>query len=530
MKAWSSTTTGSSADESGTMGAYEMRGLSAANSEQEANRLAVPNVAHGSSSTLSLPQGGSNGNWATSTVTLLGSAASNSFSGSAQGETLQIEPYSVPQISAHRRLFAQVRYLIFSAYRCLFFAVFVLNLVTLGAIVLKSGSLAAFTPAVLATVASANLLLAVLIRQDYVLNTLYSIMQLVPHSTPLWIRWQLAKIYECGGIHSASATAGTFWFIGLTVSVSSDLRRLLFGSLAFVLLTYFIIALLCLIVVFALPYLRAVVHNSFEYTHRFASWLTIALFWVELALIAQQIHSQTGVSQGMALLLLPPTWFTAIITVHTVLPWLRLRRLIFTSEFLSRHALRLNTEHEWAPISGIAIARSPLGEWHQFALFPGRDGGSSMIISRSGDWTSSTITGPRPRYWVKGIPKTGFLAMAYLFRRVVIVTTGSGIGPALSFMLGPVKDTNFRVLWSARDPMKTYGDEINRLVREKDPEAVVFDTAMSGRPDMVGLTWKAYKDFGAEAVFVISNPTVTKKVVFEMEARGVPAFGPIFDS
>jgi hypothetical protein len=34
----------------------------------------------------------------------------------------------------------------------------------------------------------------------------------------------------------------------------------------------------------------------------------------------------------------------------------------------------------------------------------------------------------------------------------------------------------------------------------------------------------------AEAVVVISNQRVTKKVVYGLEARGMPAYGAIFDS
>jgi len=33
-----------------------------------------------------------------------------------------------------------------------------------------------------------------------------------------------------------------------------------------------------------------------------------------------------------------------------------------------------------------------------------------------------------------------------------------------------------------------------------------------------------------EAAVVISNPTVTKRVVYGLETRGIPAFGAIFDS
>ena len=39
-----------------------------------------------------------------------------------------------------------------------------------------------------------------------------------------------------------------------------------------------------------------------------------------------------------------------------------------------------------------------------------------------------------------------------------------------------------------------------------------------------------YEDFGAEAVFVVSNKPTTLQLVADLERRGIPAFGPIWDS
>jgi len=38
------------------------------------------------------------------------------------------------------------------------------------------------------------------------------------------------------------------------------------------------------------------------------------------------------------------------------------------------------------------------------------------------------------------------------------------------------------------------------------------------------------KEFDAEAVGVISNPTLTQKLVYGLTSRGIPAYGAIFDS
>jgi len=90
--------------------------------------------------------------------------------------------------------------------------------------------------------------------------------------------------------------------------------------------------------------------------------------------------------------------------------------------------------------------------------------------------------------------------------------------------------TKCRVLWSAPEPRQTFGDEICDAVLKVDEKAVVIDTHREGRKDLVKLAWALYESERAEAVFVVSNKAVTKWIVYELESRGVPAFGPIWDS
>jgi hypothetical protein len=80
---------------------------------------------------------------------------------------------------------------------------------------------------------------------------------------------------------------------------------------------------------------------------------------------------------------------------------------------------------------------------------------------------------------------------------------------------------------------------------ETDPQAVIIDTKKDGRPDLVSIAYRVWEgsrrgDVGngrpakvsgpCEAVVIISNQKVTKKVVYGLESRGVPAYGAIFDS
>ena len=62
------------------------------------------------------------------------------------------------------------------------------------------------------------------------------------------------------------------------------------------------------------------------------------------------------------------------------------------------------------------------------------------------------------------------------------------------------------------------------------PENTTLDTRKQGKPDMVALSYKLYKEFNAEAVCIISNQKLTQKVVYGMTSRGIPAFGAIWDS
>ncbi len=150
-------------------------------------------------------------------------------------------------------------------------------------------------------------------------------------------------------------------------------------------------------------------------------------------------------------------------------------------------------------------------------------------MSDGGDWTRRTINSPGKYYYTRGTPTVGVLCMAQIFRKVVIVTTGSGIGPCLGTMTR-IASTSCRVLWTAPSPQQTFGDDIYNTVLEVDSEAVILDTWRDGRPDLVQLAYELYIDSGAEAIFCVSNRNLTRTLVYEMECRGVPAYGPIWDS
>lgn len=171
-------------------------------------------------------------------------------------------------------------------------------------------------------------------------------------------------------------------------------------------------------------------------------------------------------------------------------------------------------------------------EWHAFATIAQPDEkGFSLVVSNAGDWTKRKIKTAPTKLWVKGVPACGVLCISTLFRSMVLVATGSGIGPCLPILLAAKKTgINLRYFWSTPHPEETFGKEILDAVLAADPRALIHNTKTMGRPDMLGITWRLLMESGAEAVAIISNKRLTQKVVYGMETRGVPACGAIFDS
>lgn len=445
---------------------------------------------------------------------------------------LGLKKPALPPKRQHKYL-RHARHTFINVYRRLFSVVFIFNMIGLGVLISRNENWTRSPPlSDFATAASANIMVALLIRQDYVVNACFKMTWLIPLSAPLRLRRILAKVYEYGGVHSGAAFSSVIWFSLLTGFLT---QQFVIGTLrdpAIMTFTYILLCLLLTLVITAYPRFRYSSHNTFENVHRWGGWFSLALFWAELVLFA---HSQTSPSSprlGINLIKLPAFYFLLISSLHAIYPWLRFHKLPVEPEYLSNHAIRLHFKEPVPLFVGLRISHSPLKEWHSFACIPSRDGGESggsVLISDAGDWTRDTISNPRPYYYIKGVPITGVLCMARIFRRIVIVTTGSGIGPCLGVMQD-IPQTYCRVIWSTPNPLATYGEGIVKAVKDVDPRALIWDTRKEGRPDLVRMAYEMYIAEAAEAVFVISNPKLTRKVVYGMESRGVPAFGPVWDS
>ncbi|KAK4170733.1 putative Nonribosomal peptide synthetase [Triangularia setosa] len=423
-----------------------------------------------------------------------------------------------------------------SAYRKLFGVIFIANAVAFVLVLWQSRESSYQLPlGNLATAVSANLLASVLLRQDYVVNVLFWLATRMPTSAPLSIRRHLARVYHYGGVHSGASVAASLWWVVFTVSASIRFAPASPTQppqrIGVLVVTYLIFFLLLAILIMAYPSVRAKLHDQFEWTHRFAGWTALALVWAHLIIVTAALPNTqpltTALSQTPALYLL------ALTTLSIAAPWLRLRRVKVAVEPLSRHAVRLHfdfkTPRQCSSL-GVRITDRPLVEWHAFAAIPEPYGkpGLSLLVSRAGDWTERIIENPPTHLWTRGEPTSGVLAIAPLFKRIVLVATGSGIGPCLPVIME--RKVPCRILWSTKNPLKTYGQGIIDEVKRCDETAVVWDTDNMGRPDLIQLAWELYQESGAECVCIISNAKTTKKVVYQLEARGIPAFGPIWDS
>ncbi|MCF5142739.1 hypothetical protein GIW41_25725 [Pseudomonas sp. PA-6-1D] len=408
---------------------------------------------------------------------------------------------------------------VFSYYNRLVALVLLVNAV----FVLLAVDFAAITVERLSDMVLINLSLAILIRQHYLINALFWLATRVPVTWPLRVRRSAAKVYHFGGLHSGAALAATAWFIAMVgVQVARYLRQPDSVSSAWLWLTGVLLGLLLLMVSMAQPWIRSRFHNGFERVHRFAGWSALLLFWA-LTLLASSETSTSLLHSGSF-------WMLVLLTLSIALPWLRLRKVAVEHTRPSGHAVITRFKHT-TPFAGssTAISRNPLLEWHSFANIPAPEAaGFRLIISRAGDWTGRFIEDLPSHVWVKGITTAGVANVETLFKSVVYIATGSGIGPVMPHLLAA--QVPIQLIWSTRSPRKTYGDELVDEILRAQPGALIWDTDERGKPDLVQLAYGAVQTFGAEAVICIANQALTERVVHEMEARGIPAYGAIWDS
>ena len=325
-------------------------------------------------------------------------------------------------------------------YRRLMAAVVLVNLAVLvqqvrtGALQLADGS--ALTT--LSTLTLVNLTLAVLVRNQAFLNALYGLAGRGSRSWPLWIRWSVSKVHHVGGLHVGCAVVGTASLAAFTgVAILTAVRYPGSVTSLTLALCLVLVGLLLAVTVGATSLVRTRAHNVFEQTHRWCGWTAIAVFWTLTVHLALDGRGTTNPIVAIATDW--HVWVLAVLTASVAWPWLRLARVPVTVVRPSAHAVIVHLDYGVRPryASGVGISLSALGEWHAFATVttPGQPG-YRLLISRAGDWTGRFIDDPPSHVWVRGIPVVAPMAkVASMYRRVVYLVTGSGIGPCLGQIL-----------------------------------------------------------------------------------------------
>lgn len=379
---------------------------------------------------------------------------------------------------------------------------------------------------------SINLAVSIVIREEHIVNALYLLFSSAPKTSPLWLRRRMGKIYHLGGLHSGCGVAGTLWFIFLSIEktialfseTSIDAER----QLRMVVI-YLLDCLLVSMLVMAYPTIRAKLHNAFEIVHRLAGWTSLALLWC-LVVLDGVIATSPGESTAHAVFSSVNVWLVFISTCSVISTWLNCRKIAVKSERLSSHALRIHFDYASPqPGTTIRLSSRPLLEWHAFATINDpKEPGFSVVVSNAGDWTKRAVNSPPRELWVRRTPTCGVLRVAPMFRSVLLVATGSGIAPCLPVILA--NQTQIHLFWSTRDPFETYGPDIAAVIQGMGKRAHIHNTSTMGRPNTLPIITDMYRYTGSEAVFVISNPKLTIDLVLDLEALGIPAFGPIWDS
>ncbi|KAI7280112.1 hypothetical protein KC343_g2035 [Hortaea werneckii] len=444
--------------------------------------------------------------------------------------------YTMPEIQG-QKLWGTLRFKYLSTYRMLMATVFALNLaaalICFNRATSRNHRVARRDIAITAT--SANLTANVLMRQEHFINALFHIACGLPASTPLQLRRQVAKLaYSQGGIHAACGISALAWYIYYIVQQTFHSHGKRSDTVAYSAISALVIGLLAVVITTSIAGFRRRFHDHWELSHRFGGWSAICLFWAQIIISAVSSARKASRPAGSVLVSTPSFWMLIVITVCLIYPWLWLRRLPVKAQRRSTHAIELRLHNRnVASCASLSMSISPVTETHNFVAIPHApedpERGYSVIVSNAGDWTRDFINSPPTHVWHRGAPVIGMMRIAACFRPVLVIATGSGIGPCLSF-LNCHRGHPAHVLWSARSPEDVYGGEILSNVLEADRGALIIDTKETGRFELTEVAWAKMQQTKAEAAVIISNAKVTRDVVFGMEARGIIAFGAIFDS
>ncbi|KAL5731921.1 hypothetical protein ACHQM5_004601 [Ranunculus cassubicifolius] len=377
-----------------------------------------------------------------------------------------------------------------------------------------------------------NILALTLCRSEALLRIIFwlAVKVLGRSWVPLSLKTATTSFLQClGGVHSGCGVSSVIWLVYSLVLTLKDRDN---TSTAIIAVASTILALLCLSCLAAFPLVRHLHHNVFERSHRFAGWTALLLVWafIFLTLSYDPITKSYDNLRLSKLIKEQEFWLTFAITIVIILPWLTVRRVPVMVSAQSGHASII--KFEGGVKAGILgrISPSPLSEWHAFGIISDGKNEHMMLAGAVGDFTKSLVSKPPSHLWVRQVHFAGLPYLINMYDRVLLVATGSGICVFLSFLLQPCS-AEVCILWVAKGIEQNFGKEITEAVKgfPKD-KVIVHDTAVSGRPNVSEMSIDTAKRWGAEAVFVTSNPEGSRDVVNACKGAGIAAFGPIWDS
>ncbi|CAA6674472.1 unnamed protein product [Spirodela intermedia] len=342
---------------------------------------------------------------------------------------------------------------LFTVYKRLFAVFFTVNM---AALVLAIAGNFSYAERKAATFAIYNVLVLTLCRSEAFLRLVF---------------WCSVKALEGlrRGIHSSCGVSSVAWLIYALVRTLKHRHN---ASPEIIAVASAILSLLFVSCLVSFPLVRHLHHNVFERTHRFAGWTALALLWVFVVLTAGYDPKSESYDKLNASRLAKQQeiWLTLLVTLLTVL-------------------------------HGSPISRSPLSEWHAFAIISDNKEGHMMLAGAVGDFTRGLVSDPPSHLWVRGVHFAGLPYLVHMYNRAVLVATGSGIAVFLSFLLQPCA-AEVCVVWVTKSVDQNFGSEIKEMMSGHPAgKVIIHDTAVSGRPNVAELAVETAKKWKAEVVW-----------------------------
>ncbi|KAF9516669.1 hypothetical protein BS47DRAFT_1292070 [Hydnum rufescens UP504] len=392
-----------------------------------------------------------------------------------------------------------------------------------------------------ATYALVNILVALLARNEIFLRVLYTVLLfLFQRWPPRWFRDAIATfLLHVGGFHSGFGISGTLWVVTATIEFFRQGPALMHPAV----LAFSVVAgvLLLAVCASAMPMVRNNHHNVFENVHRLAGWTGLAILWI-LVCLANSWSVPEHRFIGSRITNDPDIYLALAVTICIFLPWTTVRKVPVKAEVLSSSVVALRFRDGYR--SGLfgRISRHPLKENHAFGIasMSPSSGEHCMYVVGQGDFTRGLIADPPSHLWTRQYKFVGLPYMCSFYRSGLYVCTGSAIGVALSIFLQRDPRSRWHLLWVSSNIEKTYGTTALKDLRESyavDEEKAAFehavtiwDTRQKGRPQLMKLIPELVERHNVEVVFATSNPQGTAEIVRGCAKRGIPCFGPVWDS